>query len=227
MRGGTRPDPWARRSPFATRRGGPGSNVQDRQQCWSKLTARPSKQIVRSGTTASAAIAWQLNGDRLDFVYSCAQAARKRRHRRHGAVIGDARDDVQPGPAISAIGERIAVAALDDEQSRPRTPRRSGRVAIWVCAAPGSLFGSRRADDDAAANRDAFRSRRCAPEAAARALLSAEEVIDTTASPPHPAPAPLRRRSALRRVRESRATRRPSTKSDPWKCGRAPVISVR
>ena len=61
---------------------------------------------------------------RISVFLRAGVAQGERRHGRHGAVIGDAGDDAQPRPAMGAIGERIAIAALE----RIGDLRRAGRA---------------------------------------------------------------------------------------------------
>ena len=69
--------------------------------------ARPGAAgMAGDGLGVESAIGW------ISVFLRAGAAHDERRHGRHGAVIGDAGDDAQPGPAMSAIGERIAEAAL-------------------------------------------------------------------------------------------------------------------
>ena len=134
-------------------------------------------------------------GDRLGVesaigwisVFLRAGAAHgERRHGRHGAVIGDAGDDAQPGPAMSAIGERIAEAALERIGDLGSARRADGGVRRDL-----GMRGARFAFGDAECGRQSAAIGMCFDRVDARqgrrlARYSGEEVVDRRSLAAHP-----------------------------------------
>ena len=95
--------------------------------------APPARRRSRTrGPQSGQALGWAWKRRSRGSSYSARQARAhlEPRHRRLRAVVGDAADDREPRPAVGAVGERVAVAAVArGRRARPGSRRRSPRRA--------------------------------------------------------------------------------------------------
>ena len=92
-------------------------DIVEHRECWSKLTARPSRRTSRAvgpQTWQAIASAWKRRSARIVvFARGTPRTAGTPAIVVARAVIGNAGDDAQPRPAMGAVGERVAEAAFE------------------------------------------------------------------------------------------------------------------
>ena len=163
--------------------GGEGDADRSRRRVSAGCTVTHRARATR-GPHAGQALgcAWKRRSTRILVLAPARLAHDEAGHRRQRPVIGHAGDDREPRPAVGAVDERIAVAAVRGIGQLGEAVRRTApsRATTSASAAPGALAG---ADRELPALRPAAATRASTASTEASGGASARRRASRTAPP--------------------------------------------